>query len=59
MGHHSFLRGILDRDYRGRKELDCILETDRSAWCGVNLEWGVRIRWAGDEEEAGAGSHST
>lgn len=36
MVHRSSVRGSPVREYRDKKELDYVLETDRSAWCGVN-----------------------
>lgn len=39
--HHSSVRGSPERKHREKEELDCVLETDRSAWCGVN----PRGRW--------------
>ena len=36
MRHLSSVRVSPDTDCRGRKDLDHVLETDRSVWCGVN-----------------------
>lgn len=35
------MRGSPERKHREKEELDCVLETDRSAWCGVNPRGAV------------------
>lgn len=56
MRHLSSMNVSPDGDCRGTKELDHVLETERSAWCGVNPGgswWEVKT---GDEEKERAES---